>query len=419
MTLDEPITIRNETSRRLASGAIKRVVRALGAVALAALATVACGCGDDDDENPMVPDANEPDRSTPVALLTTFFEVAYSSQDSTLYRAMLDSQFTFEFLAADADSLRNVLGPFSDAWNISKDVQSTYAMFGDSSVTGITLNLLVNSNDALPDTIGCVGCRRLEATVTMRVATIRDGTEPLIFTVDSPQTFVAKKDPADSTRWVLWRQFDRPRSEPGAFGKVSATESSSWGKIKGLFYPAPPAPDPRRDTPDRLLNNFFEAAYRRQDSALYSEMLDPNFQFEFLQADADSLRDLLGEGNFWGTTLDLRSTGNMFRSPDVTGVTLNLLVYTNNEYLGDNCVGCRQLEAEVALRIATVGDGTEPLTYAIDSPQTFVAKLDPADSLWVLFRQLDRPRSIPKSGTERSEPTVESASWGKIKGIFR
>jgi len=158
----------------------------------------------------------------------------------------------------------------------------------------------------------------------------------------------------------------------------------------------PPPPDdeiPSRKTPTELLTDYFEKAYSERDSILYADMLDDQFQFEFLQADADSLRDVLGSDNFWGRTLDLISTGSLFRNEDVTGITLNLLVNSNNDYLGDDCAGCRQLETTVTLRVATVGDGTEPLIFTVDSPQTFVTKFDPSDSLWVLFRQIDRPRS--------------------------
>jgi len=422
MTTDDVLRAGSTRRRAFVAVTAPRAARLLGALAVATLTALASGCGDDDD-NPMDPDANEPDRSTPQALLETFFETAYASQNAALYGAMLDDDFRFEFLAEDADSVRAALGPgvvgSDDSWDRASDVLSTEAMFADSSVTGITLNLQVNSSAAMPDTLGCVECQRLEATVTLRVATVGDGTEPLIFTVDSPQTFIAKKDEADSTRWVLWRQFDRPRSTPLAFGSNRATQSSSWGQIKGLYVPGPNPPRPRRDTPALLLTDFFEAAYSRQDSALYAEMLDPEFHFEFLQQDADSLRDVLGSDNFWGKTLDLRSTGALFRAESVTGVTLNLQVNANDPYVGSDCVGCRAIETTVTLRVATIGDGTEPLIFAIDSPQSFVVKREAATSWWTVFRQIDRPRSISRMASAGSSIATESKSWGEIKGLFR
>lgn len=176
---------------------------------------------------------------------------------------------------------------------------------------------------------------------------------------------------------------------------------------------------PSRATPSDLLEEYFETAYASRDSALYHAMLDPEFTFEFLQADADSLRDLLGSDNFWGRTLDLQSTGSLFRSSEVTGITLNLNVNSENAYVGEGCDGCRRLETTVTLRVATIGDGTEPLIYTVDSPQTFVAKQNTADSLWVLWQQVDRPRSAARAGASSGKSATESKSWGSIKALFR
>ncbi|MFN0152090.1 MAG: hypothetical protein ACKVU1_15420 [bacterium] len=217
----------------------QRRTRAVLFAVLVALGAFALGCGDDDN-NPMDPLDEGPFRRTPEELLTSFFEVAYSTRDSALYAEMLCDPFTFEFLLADADSLRYVLGP-DNFWGRALDLQSTGALFRSDEVTGITLNILVTSNVAYAGS-DCDGCRQLETTVTLRVSTIGDGTEPLIFTIDSPQSFVTKPDPADSTLWCLFKQIDRPRSLAKRDGSmtpltdiVPATEGTTWGKIKGIF----------------------------------------------------------------------------------------------------------------------------------------------------------------------------------------
>jgi hypothetical protein len=85
----------------------------------------------------------------------------------------------------------------------------------------------------------------------------------------------------------------------------------------------PVGPDPvvpTRKTPTELLQNWFPAAYEEKDSLDYDVMLHPEFQFEFIQEDADRLieQGVLDPGQtFWGRTLDLRSTGGMFKSTDV------------------------------------------------------------------------------------------------------
>ncbi|MFN0152086.1 MAG: hypothetical protein ACKVU1_15400 [bacterium] len=204
-----------------------------------------------------------------------------------------------------------------------------------------------------------------------------------------------------------------------AFFALGALVSGCGDDDKPIDIMDPIDETPSRATPSDLLTEYFETAYASRDSALYGAMLDPGFTFTFLQADADSLRDVLGSDNFWGRTLDLNSTGSLFRNSDVTGITLNLLVNANSVYLGQDCVGCRKLETSVTLRVATVGDGTEPLIFTVDSPQTFIAKLNTADSLWVLWQQIDRPRSAAKTDPSGAETTTESKSWGEVKGLYR
>jgi hypothetical protein len=122
--------------------------------------------------------------------------------------------------------------------------------------------------------------------------------------------------------------------------------------------------------------------------------LDAQFQFEFLPADADCLRGDLGQFNYWGKTLDLGSTGAMFRSNQVTDVTLDININSNGEHLGSDCAGCRDIESTISLRVGTSETtGGTPRTFAVDSPQMFVVKPDPnVAGKWVVFRQFDRPR---------------------------
>lgn len=212
---------------------------------LLALGAFAAGCGDDDDdiENPMDPIDEGPFRRTPEELLTDFFETAYSTRDSALYAEMLCDNYTFEFLQEDAESIFADCGGCSTYWGRTPDLLSTGALIRDVTVTGITLNIQVNSNDEYWG-LACLGCRILDATVTLRVATTGDGTEPLIFSVDSPQTFVTKPALGDSTLWCILKQIDRRRSlakHDGSMTPLSdelrATEETTWGKIKGIFRP--------------------------------------------------------------------------------------------------------------------------------------------------------------------------------------
>ena len=122
-------------------------------------------------------------------------------------------------------------------------------------------------------------------------------------------------------------------------------------------------------------------------------MLDDAFQFEFLAVDAAELqvRGVLGPGEtFWGKTLDLGSTGRMFRNDAVTSVSLQLSIDQTSPYTGTDCSNCTDVIATVTLRVTAVTQADPALTYAVDSKQNFVVKPDPADSaLWVIYRQFD------------------------------
>jgi hypothetical protein len=146
---------------------------------------------------------------------------------------------------------------------------------------------------------------------------------------------------------------------------------------------------PSRTSPEELLTNWFERVYSGQDSILYEEMLDDNFQFNFTEEDANELQL---EQPFWGKTSDLKSTGNMFRSPTVGEITLNIEYDPTQdlEYTGDDCTGCREVSTEVTLQVVTHPPGEDELILAVRGRQVFVVKRDPSDtSKWVIFKQID------------------------------
>jgi len=188
-----------------------------------------------------------------------------------------------------------------------------------------------------------------------------------------------------------------------------------------------PLEPPDRNSPTALLTDWFERAYNEQNSVYYEEMLTPDFQFNFLPEDAESLRTILGTDNFWDKTKDLQSTNGMFADPTVTRVILSVVVNQNLEYQGDDCVGCRQLQTTVALRVTTNQVTNEtPLVYVVDSPQVFIAKPDPDSAgVWLLFRQNDQPRASPaavagKNGgpDSRRISSNEEVTWGQVKGLY-
>jgi hypothetical protein len=173
--------------------------------------------------------SNPPPRSTPTELLTAYFEQVYARRDSVLYAAMLDRRFEFVFLPQDADSLG------ADFWTKRLDLRSTGAMFRDDRVELVSLNIVRYANLPYPGD-DCDDCRQMETTITLRVVMDDGSGEPLILAVDSPQTFLVRPDPIQSDKWVVFRQIDRPATAARIQAGELATESFSWGRVKGFFF---------------------------------------------------------------------------------------------------------------------------------------------------------------------------------------
>ena len=198
---------------------------------------------------------------------------------------------------------------------------------------------------------------------------------------------------------------------------VTSSLESPSGVAQGLVparYLEEGANPPPRSTPEQLLTAYFEDVYEARDSVLYGAMLHRQFQFEFLQEDADSLGM-----DSWTKRLDLRSTGSMFRDGRVGPIFLNILVNANFPYSGDDCDDCRRIEATVAMRVTVDYGFEEPVVYAVDSPQTFLVRPDPIQiGKWVVFRQIDRPLTAVRVPGGDPAARVEGTSWGGVKALF-
>jgi hypothetical protein len=155
---------------------------------------------------------------------------------------------------------------------------------------------------------------------------------------------------------------------------------------------------PSRASIEALLTEFFEVAYQSKDGALYAEMLSPDFEFEFLQADAESLQDrgIIPAGQaWWNRDADLGSTNRMFGSANVGGIALNI--------------------TSVDLSVTTRPSDPDPLNLVVRSKQSFLVGKDPADAAkWVVVRQIDSDVPAKDGAAGATEPTT----WGSIKGIY-
>jgi hypothetical protein len=154
--------------------------------------------------------------------------------------------------------------------------------------------------------------------------------------------------------------------------------------------------------PAGLLTTVMEQAFANRDSILVAWILHEEFTCLTLQEDGDSLRDTLGSD--WAAcdkTLYLRSVGRLFRDPTVTGMTLDVLILENLPSVDEDCRDCRQLETTWTLRITTLDDANEPVTYVVDAPMTFhVARDTQNPQKWVLWKQINRSSPLTTQSPE-------------------
>ncbi len=408
--------------RALCSGLAARTTLA-ALVALASLPLFA-GCGDDNKPS-NTGDTFMGTRSTPTELLESWLAESYSRQDSARYFEGLDAEFQFKFLDPDAESLRadGFLPPSRDWWGRLADLASSGAMFGSQNVGDVALDIVAEPDGPSAE---CDGCREVEADVTLSVLIDPLAADPLVWIVNSRQVFVVRKDPSDSTLWVLFRQCDRARSgvrrvalgPSSGPGSTASTEDKSWGAIKAAFA-RPPAASAFRETPEELFTSWFERAYATKDSARYAEMLAPDFRFTFLPDDAESLGTqgiLLPGENSWGRALDLASAGRMFASTNVGDITLDFNVLSNIPDTSDTRY--RIVSTQIDLRVVTDPGAIDPLIFLVNSGQNFLVGKDPADpSQWVIVQQLDTGLFRARPGASAQSATAQS-SWGKLKGLF-
>jgi hypothetical protein len=129
---------------------------------------------------------------------------------------------------------------------------------------------------------------------------------------------------------------------------------------------------------------------------------------------------------FWDATSDLRSTGNMFRSPNVGAIALDIQ-YDPQEDVPistPECQECREVTTSITLQVVTSRQDNDPLILAVRSQQVFLVSKDPANTaLWVVRQQIDQEGSGKRGSTRDDRAGARSAteekSWGAVKALFR
>jgi hypothetical protein len=142
----------------------------------------------------------------------------------------------------------------------------------------------------------------------------------------------------------------------------------------------PVKPELDRKTPENLMK-FFADSYVEKDIDRYDESLHDEFLFTFTTEDAE-LIGLPVDEPWWGKTPDVNTADNMFESPDVSKIEMDLPIAGGPWPSEDGLL--YRLEPTIKVTVEDPGGG-EPTTYFVFSSYFDVEIVeDPYDSeLWV------------------------------------
>ncbi len=165
-----------------------------------------------------------------------------------------------------------------------------------------------------------------------------------------------------------------------------------------------PDPDPEptgdRSTPEKLLEEFLADAYNRQDSTVYDDMLDSQYEFNLLPDTVDATED------FWDRADELRIAGRMFsgwtNEKGIKVVTISLALAfqgksISNDFFQDQPDGetwykcITEVDLAVVTQDPAASDGSGIINRVVFSNQDFIVRPDPSDSQkWTVRRQTDK-----------------------------
>ncbi len=158
-----------------------------------------------------------------------------------------------------------------------------------------------------------------------------------------------------------------------------------------------------RKTMDNLVD-FLAFAYERREIDKYEEALDDRYLFEFTPDVAIDSLGLPPDAPWWGKAQDVHSTENMFESPEVTNITMDLsnkridwapTVEIRQTPSGPDSINAFVAQFEPIIMVTIEKPGREPKTLEVrDSWLDIWVTQDPDyEGLWVILRikEIEKP----------------------------
>jgi len=170
---------------------------------------------------------------------------------------------------------------------------------------------------------------------------------------------------------------------------------------------APPEDPADFSTPEGIVEAL-EVSYRTRDIDLYAELLAVDFRFQFQEVDQAE------NGVSWTRDQDSTGTEALFDAPEVESILVELVPGPREDPESGFDADVRRIRmTSVQLEVGITFGFTLLVTDLQDMyfrPGRESLGEDPAR--WYLLEWRDLPPSFS------SRPTVESATWGKLKALF-
>jgi len=224
-----------------------RIATLVLAVALA----LAAGCGTEPDPKPPAP---QPTVETPESTIVHLV-AAYEKKKLADYRALFTGDFVFEFSnSADPTLVNRWPGgwPAADESLAAKHLFEGGTNLGGGYLPGASLiDLVLTKTRPIGDTEGrdttLYKVLSTPVDLIVEIPPTPPYTDPTLFLAynNSHRFYLVRGDaavglmagqPADTTRWYIWKWRDETVGLPAALGApVETTVPASWGKVKALY----------------------------------------------------------------------------------------------------------------------------------------------------------------------------------------
>jgi hypothetical protein len=224
----------------------------VAALALAAALALGAGCGTEPDPKP--PTGLQPPNDTPQNTILRFI-AAYEGRKTAEYQALFTGDFTFEFSNSADPTLANrwAMGWFAADESVSAKnlFQGGTNLDGQYQQGARNIDLIFSKTQPVedPDSGDPTKFQVLSTPVdgVILVSPTPPATDPTQYIVanNSHRFFLVRGDaaaglkatqPADSTRWSIWKWKDETTGVGGAPTAVQgATLPSTWGGLKATY----------------------------------------------------------------------------------------------------------------------------------------------------------------------------------------